>query len=98
VLQHCTISWINANRTQSQIYRTINIANGICCGHLPFDNGEDSNIKRATVLLRPRLKGDLNAEWPEIRIQQIIHLINACASPNCVQRAPQSRRVKYDEI
>jgi hypothetical protein len=87
VLQHCTICWVNAHGAQRKINRAINVANGVRCDHFALNNCKDANVKRAAVLLRPRFKWDLNTERPEIRVEEVINLINPCAATNRIKRA-----------
>jgi hypothetical protein len=98
MLEHRAIGGINANGAKREINRAINVAHGICRSHLTLDNGEYADVKRASVLFRPRLKRHLNTERSEVRIKEIINLINLGSASNRVERSSQPRRVKGDEV
>jgi hypothetical protein len=89
VLQHCAIRWINAHGPKGEINCAINVANGVRRNHLALNDCEDPNVKRAAVLLRPRLKWNLNAERSDIRVEEIVDLINPCATSHRIKRASQ---------
>jgi hypothetical protein len=89
VFQHCAICWVNAYGAQCKINCAINVAHGVRRNHFALNDGEDPNVERAAVLLRPWFKWNFNAEQPEIRVKKIIDLINPCPTTNRVKRASQ---------
>jgi hypothetical protein len=89
VFQHRAICWVNAYGAQRQVNRAINVAHGVRRNHFALNDGEDANVERAAVLFRPGLEWNLNAERPEIRVKEIIDLINPCATTNRIKRTSQ---------
>jgi hypothetical protein len=89
VFQHRAIGWVNAHGAQRKVNRAINVAHGVRSNHFALNDGEDPNVERTAVLLRPWFKWNLNAERPEIRVEEIIDLINPCPTTNRVKRASQ---------
>jgi hypothetical protein len=89
VFQHCAVCRVNAHGTKGEINRAIDIANRICGNHLALNDRENSHVKRASVLLCPRLERNLNTERPDIRVKEIVNLINPGAPPHRIKGAPQ---------
>jgi hypothetical protein len=87
VLQHRTIRWVNAHGAQGKINRAINVANGVRRNHFALNDCEDPYVERAAVLFGPWLKWDLSTEWPEVRVKEIVELINPRATSHLIKRA-----------
>ena len=87
MFQHCTVCWVNADGAKGEINRTINVANRICRNHLALNDCEKAYIKRAAMLLCPRLKRNLNAERPKVRVEEIVNLIDPCSTSHRIKRA-----------
>jgi hypothetical protein len=87
VFQHCAIRWVNAYGSKGEVNCAINVANGVRRNHFALNDCKDPDVKRATVLLRPRLERNFNTERPDIRVKEIVDLINSCATSHRIKRA-----------
>jgi hypothetical protein len=87
VLQHCAIRWVNAHGPKGEVNCAINVANGVRRNHFALNDCENPYVERAAVLFGPRLKWDLSTEWPEVRVKEIVDLINSCATSHRIKRA-----------